>query len=124
MSNTKAVEIELLKSRLAITPKTADMLHTAGYTTLQSLVQATPNEVADKFASLPGMDKKKAYPYIRPLSRMVMLATVEDAEQAAALAQEWQTWTMKHLTALGIWEEGFDDLTGVQIRSKVESVSS
>lgn len=124
MSDIKSSEIERLKAHLAITPKTANMLHTAGYTTPQSLAQSTPNEIAAKFASLPGMDKKKAYPYIRPLRRMVMLGTVEDAEQAAVLAQKWQTWTMKHLTELGIWEDGFDDLTGEEIRKKVDSVSS
>ena len=107
--------IHLLKTHLAITPKTANMLYDSGYTTPASLRGATPNQVAAKFAALPGMDVKKAKDYVRPLRRMVMLGDMDDAEEAAAAAKSCQKWSIKHLESLGVWQEGFDDSTGAQI---------
>ena len=114
--------IQLLKTHLAITPKTANMLYGSGYTTSAALRSATPNQVAAKFAVLPGMDVKKAKDYVRPLRRMVMLGDMEDTEEAAAAAKICQKWSIKHLESLGVWQEGFDDLTGAQIHEMLRGV--
>lgn len=124
MSSDREAELTLLKSHLGITPKTAHMLHSAGYTTPQSLANSTPNEVVSKFAALPGMDAKKAKDYARPGRRMVMLGAIEDAGEAAAVVGDCKVWSNKHLVKLGIWEDGFNDLTGVEIRRRMASVSS
>ena len=124
MPTSKADEILHLKTHLAITPKTANMLHASGYTTPQSLRSSTPNEIALRFAALPGMDAKKAKDYVRPLRRIVMLGDIEDADRAAGVAKGCQNWSNKHLTALGVYEEGFNDLTGVQIRRRMEDAGA
>ena len=123
MAASQEEEYQLLKTHLAITPKTVRLLHDSGYTTPQSLRNATPNEVAAKFAAQSGMDAKKAKDYIRPLRRMVMLGDIEDPDQAA-VAKTCQVWTIKHLMGLGVWEDGFDDLTGVEIHRKMQSASA
>ena len=114
--------IQLLKTHLAITPKTANMLYDSGYTTPASLRNVTPNQVTAKFAALPGMDAKKAKDYARPLRRMVMLGDMEDTKEAAAAAKSCQKWSVKILESLGAWQEGFDDLTGSQIHEKLKGV--
>lgn len=114
--------IQLLKTHLAITPKTANMLYDSGYTTTASLRNATPNQVTAKFANLPGMNAKKAKDYTRPLRRMVMLGDMEDTKEAAAAAKSCQKWSIKHLESLGVWQEGFDDLTGKQVHEKLKEV--
>lgn len=121
---SKNDEYQLLKTHLAITPKTIRMLHDSGYTTPQSLRNATPNEVAAKFAALPGMDKKKAKDYVRPLRRMVMLGDIEDTDEAVTVAKTCQVWSIKHLTGLGVWQDGFDDMTGVEIHRRMQSASA
>jgi hypothetical protein len=114
--------IQLLKIHLAITPKTANMLYDSGYTSPSSLRRATPNQVAAKFAALPGMDAKKAKDYLRPLRRMVMLGDMEDTKEAAEAAKSCQKWSIKHLESLGVWQEEFDDLTGAEIHEKLKDV--
>ena len=114
--------IQLLKTHLAITPKTANMLYDSGYSSPSSLRSATPNQVAAKFAALPGMDTKKAKGYVRPMRRMVMLGDMEDTKEAAAAAKSCQKWSVKHLESLGVWQEGFDDLTGTQIHQKLKGI--
>ena len=114
--------IQLLKTHLARTPKTANMLFDSGYTTPASISNATPNQVTAKFAALPGMNAKKAKDYTRPLRRMVMLGDMEDVKEAAAAAKFCQKWSMKHLETLGVWQEGFDDLTGKQIHQRLKGV--
>lgn len=114
--------IQNLKTQLAITPKTADMLYDSGYTTPSSLRTAAPNQVAAKFATLPGMDTKKAKDYVRPLRRIVMLGDMDDTSQAVETAKFCQKWSIKHLESLGVWQEGFDDLTGAEIREKCKGI--
>ena len=114
--------IQTLKTHLAITPKTANMLYDSGYTTPSSLRNSTPNQITARFAALPGMDAKKAKDYTRPLRRMVMLGDMEDSEEAVAAAKSCQKWSIKHLESLGVWEEGFDDLTGKEIHDKLREV--
>ena len=108
-----------LKSHLAITPKTVNMLHAAGYTTPESLATCTPSEITAGIIKLPGMGAKTAYPYTRAFRRMVVLGTME-AEQAAVVVEKYKTWSNAGLEKLGIYEEGFNDLTGVQIRAKMD----
>jgi hypothetical protein len=114
--------IQLLKAHLAITPKTANMLYDSGYTTPASLSNVTPNQATAKFAALPGMNAKKAKDYTRPMRRMVMLGDMEDTKEAAAAAKSCQKWSIKYLEGLGVWQEGFDDLTGRQIHKKLKGV--
>lgn len=124
MSGDREAELALLKSHLGITPKTAHLLHSSGYTTPESLANSTPNEVVSKFATLPGMDAKKAKDYARPARRMVMLGAIEDADEAAAVVKDCKVWSNKELMRVGIWEDGFNDLTGLEIRRRMASVSS
>lgn len=123
MSSSREAEIAFLKSHLGITPKTAHLLHAAGYTSPQLLANSSPNEVVHKFATLPGMDMKKAKGYARPARRMVMLGAIDDPKGAAAVVKDCKVWSNKELMRLGIWEDGFNDLTGVEIRRRMKSVS-
>ena len=124
MSQSKEDEMKLLKTHFAITPKTVNMLYACGYTTPPSLRHCTPNEVAAKFAALPGMDAKKAKLYVRALRRMVMLGDIEDTDRADEVAKSCQKWSNKHLISLGVYEDGFDDLTGVEIRRRMEEADA
>ena len=121
-SPTKEAELVLLKTHLGITPKTCHLLHASGYTTPGTLANSTPNEVVSRFAARSGMDLKSAKDYARPARRMCMLGAIEDPEEAAAVVRDCKVWTNKHLMKLGIWEEGFNDLNGVEIRRKMDSV--
>ncbi len=121
---TKEEQHALLKAHLAITPKTISLLYDSGYTTPSSLRNATPNEVAAKFAARPAMDWKSAKNYVRPLRRMVMLGDIEDLEEAKAAAKKLQKWSKVELVRLGVWEEGFDDLTGVEILGRLRGVGA
>ena len=111
--------IQVLKTHLAITPKTANMLYDSGYTTPASLRNVTPKQATAKFASLHGMTAKTAKDYTRPLRRMVMLGDMDDTKEAAVAAKSCQKWSIKYLESLGVWQEDFDDLTGRQIREKL-----
>ena len=122
MPTDKEAEIQHLKTHLAISPKTANLLHAAGYATPQSLATATPNEVGARFAALPGMDAKAAKWYVGAGRRMVMLGTIDDPDKAASVAKEYQNWSNIQLKRLGIWEDGFNDLTGLEIRQKMDSI--
>ena len=119
----REASIQLLKTHLQISPKTANMLYDSGYTSPPALRNATPNQVVAKFGKLPdvGPGKAKAW-YLRPLRRMVMLGDIDDTEEAIAAAKVCQKWSIKHLESLGIWEEGFDDLTGKEIREKLSGM--
>lgn len=119
---SKEDELALLKFHLGITPKTANLLHSSGYTTPKSLANSTPNEVVSKFAALPGMDMKKAKDYARPARRMVMLGAIEDGKEAATVVKTFKVWSNKHLVRIGVWEDGFNDLNGVAILMKMQSV--
>lgn len=114
--------IQVLKTHLAITPKTANMLFDSGYTSPASLRNVTPNQATAKFAALPGMNAKKAKDYTRPMRRMVMLGDMEDTKEAAIAAKSCQKWSVKYLESLGVWQEGFDDLTGKQIHEMLKGV--
>jgi hypothetical protein len=120
--STKEAKLQTLKSHLSITPKTCNLLYDSGYTTPASLRDASPNEAVAKFADLSGMDEKKAKQYLRPLRRMCMLGDIEDEEVAKTVAKDCQKWSIKELQRLGVWEEGFDDLTGAEIHGKLRGV--
>ena len=124
MPRSKEDELQHLKSHLGITPKTANMLHASGYATPMSLRNSTPNEVAAKFAALAGMDAKKAKDYVRPLRRITMLGDIEDADKAAAVVKNCKNWSNKDLTEIGAYEGGFNGLTGVEIRRKMEEAGA
>jgi hypothetical protein len=118
MATSRESCLATLKSHLSITPKTCNLLYDSGYTTPSSLRNASPNEVAAKFAQCPGMDEKKAKDYVRPLRRMCMLGDIEDEDVAKAVAKDCQKWSNIELKRLEVWEEGFNDLTGVEIHRK------
>jgi hypothetical protein len=46
---------------------------------------------------------------------MVWLGTQDDPELKAAKTAHPSYWTMKGLNARGVWQEGYDDLTGDQV---------
>jgi len=103
---------QLLKTKLAITPKTASLLIDAGYKDYRDLRTASPEEVVEQFKSVLGMTKAQAEGYRRGLRRMVWLATQENPEDQAKLHQDW---TQKALRTKGIWSDDFDHLTGEEI---------
>ena len=104
-----------LKHALAITPKTTNLLLSLGYTTYQSLADTTPNTLLQGFAKVGSMDKKLVEGYRRVVRRMVWLGTQSDPE---IMAKKCQTWTVKNLTAKGVWVEDWDDLNGKEVNEK------
>ncbi len=104
-----------LKQALAITPKTTNLLCSLGYTKYQLLADTTPNIMLRQFAEHGNMDKKVVEGYRRAVRRMVWLGTQADPE---IMAKRCQTWTIKNLTAKGIWVEDWDDLTGNEVNER------
>jgi hypothetical protein len=52
-----------------------------------------------------------------------MLGDMDNESEEAARARACQSeWGMKNLESLGVWEEGLDDLTGVQIHEKLDRI--
>lgn len=49
---------------------------------------------------------------------MVWLGTQDEPEVMAAKTAHVSYWTMKGLIAKGLWQEGYDDLTGEQVDLK------
>lgn len=123
LSNDRAAQTERLQTHLAISPKTASLLHAAGYSNPRSFRGATPKEVALRLCALPGMDAASAQAYMIDARRMLMLADIDTTEEATATATRWPDFSDEELVRLGIWEDGFDDMTGEQIRRKVGSVT-
>ena len=112
-----------LQQKLAITPKTASILLRLGYSNYRDRASASPNQIIAKMKALPSVPAKEAESYRRPLRRMVWLGTQDEPEVQAARTSHCSYWTIKGLTAKGIWQEGYDDLTGheVNVRFVVNS---
>jgi hypothetical protein len=110
-----------LQKKLAITPKTAGLLMRAGYQDYRDLRDASPNRIIAQLKALSDVPAKQAEWFRRPLRRMVWLATQDEPESKAAKTAHCSYWTMKGLVAKGIWQEGYDDLTGVQVNLRFVS---
>jgi hypothetical protein len=104
-----------LQKKLAITPKTAALLIRVGYKDYRDLRHVSPNHIISQLKALPDVPAKHAEWYRRPLRRMVWLATQDDSELKATKTAHCSYWTMKGLIAKGVWQEGYDDLTGDQV---------
>lgn len=52
---------------------------------------------------------------------MVWLGTQEAPEVKAKETAHCSYWTIKGLIAKGVWEEGYDDLTGEEVEMKFKS---
>ena len=104
-----------LQKKLAITPKTAGLLIRIGYKDYRDLRNVSPNHVISQLNALPDVPAKQAEWYRRALRRMVWLATQDNPELQAAKTAHCSYWTMKGLIAKGVWQEGYDDLTGDQV---------
>ncbi len=102
-------EEQHLRTKLAITPKTASLLYRVGYKDYRDLRHVSPNKVSAQLKELPAVTASQAETYKRGLRRMVWLATKEDPEDQAKL---YPDWTQKALVSRGWWVEGYDDLTG------------
>jgi hypothetical protein len=109
-----------LKTKLAITPKTASLLLQAGYTDYRELCSVSPNHVVQQFKDLPGVTASQAETYRRGLRRMVWLATQDEPEEQA---KRYPDWTQKALKARGIWSDDFDSLSGEQIEALIRDCS-
>lgn len=107
-----------LQKQLAIGPKTAGYLILAGYNDYRDLRHVSPSHIVSQLASLPSCGTKSANTYRRPLRRMVWLGTQDEPEIQAAKTAHPSYWTMKGLTAKGLWQEDYDDLTGDQVQAK------
>ena len=106
---------QLLKQKLAITPKTASLLIDAGYKDYRDLRSISPDHIVKQLKQLPGITETQAESYRRGLRRMVWLATQDDPEEKAKL---YPDWTQKALKARGIWSEDFDLLSGEEINQR------
>lgn len=113
-------EAQLLKQRLAITPKTASMLVSCGYKEYRDLRTVSPNHVVEQFKGLLGIAKTQAESYRRGIRRMVWLGSQDEPEEQAKI---YQQWTQKALKAMGIWSDDFDSLTGDEINQRMEEVN-
>jgi hypothetical protein len=110
-----------LQKKLAITPKTAGLLIRVGYKDYRDLRDASPNQILSQLKALPGIPARETEWFRRPLRRMVWLATQDEPELKAAKTAHCSYWTMKELVAKGVWQEGYDDLTGEQVDLKFVS---
>jgi hypothetical protein len=109
-----------LQRKLTITPKTASLLIKLGYHDYRDLKGASPAQIVTRLQQLPGITKKLAEGYRRPMRRLVWLGTQEHPEKDAKVCA---SWTQKGLKARGIWREGFDDLTGEMIDDLIKQES-
>jgi hypothetical protein len=109
---TMSEERLTLQKKLTITPKTASLLIKLGYHDYRDLKAATTNEIVTALQKLPGITKKLAEGYRRPMRRLVWLGTQNHPEEDAKVCSDW---TQKGLKKRTIWREGFDDLTGSMI---------
>jgi len=122
-TTTSSEQLELQK-KLAITPKTARLLIRLGYTQYRSLGPASPNRILAQLKALPDVPAKKWECYRRPLRRMVWLATQDEPEAQAARTAHPSYWTMKGLIAKGIWQDGYDDLTGEEVNARFATIEA
>jgi hypothetical protein len=113
-----------LQQKLAITPKTASFLLRLGYCNYRDLASASPNQIIAKLKALPNVPAKQAEWYRRPLRRMVWLGTQDEPEVQAAKTSHCSYWTIKGLAAKGIWQEGYDNLTGHEVEVRFAASSS
>lgn len=114
-------EVDILKKQLSITPKTATLLIKAGYADYRNLANVSPEHVAKQFSDVLRVPTKHALAYKRPLRRIVWLGTQKSPEN---YPKDCKNWSNKALSARGIWCSNFDQLTGKEIQSKMEKVST
>ena len=110
-----------LKTKLAITPKTVQLLQRCGYNDYRDLRHSSPNQIVAQFKELSGITSSQAETYRRGLRRMVWLATKDNPEE---LAQVYQNWSQKALTDRGWWVDGYDDMTGDQVHQHISRVEN
>ena len=110
-----------LKTKLAITPKTVQLLQRCGYNDYRDLRHSSPNQIVAQFKELSGITSSQAETYRRGLRRMVWLATKDNPEE---LAQVYQNWSQKALTDRGWWVGGYDDMTGDQAHQHISRVEN
>ena len=112
-------DIQLLKTKLAITSKTASLLLQLGYKDYRNLRAVSPINVVTQLAKLPNVSAKEAQMYRRGLRRMVWLATHYEPETQAKI---FPHWTQKAIVARGWWVSNNDDLTGDQAARHIDAV--
>lgn len=110
-----------LKTKLAITPKTVQLLQRCGCKDYRDLRHSSPNQIVAQFKELSGITSSQAETYRRGLRRMVWLATKDNPEE---LAKIHQNWSQKALTARGWWGDGYDDMTGDQAHQHIDRVEN
>ena len=98
-----------LQKDLAITPKTASLFISLGFTDYKDLHSYSPNKLVALLRGLPGITAKQAETYRRATRRVVWLSTQSDPQPKA---KTYQDWTQKGLMKRGVWEDTWDDLTG------------
>jgi hypothetical protein len=113
-------EQKILRQKLTISPKTASLLIKAGYHDYRDLRKASPNQVIDCFTTKFGIPQSSAAAYRRALRRIVWLGTTDNPDEQP---KDRANWTNKALMARGIWQDKFDDLTGVQVAKLIASAS-
>ena len=123
-TSTASPEQLELQKKLAITPKTARLLIQLGYTEYRSLGSASPNRILAQLKALPDVPAKKWECYRRPLRRMVWLGTQDEPEAQAARTAHPSYWTMKGLIAKGVWQDGYDDLTGEEVNARFATIEA
>ena len=110
-----------LKTKLAITPKTVQLLQRCGYNDYRDLRHSSPDQIVAQFKELSGITSSQAETYRRGLRRMVWLATKDNPEE---LAKIYQNWSQKALTGRGWWVDGYDDMTGEQAHQHIDRMEN
>ena len=110
----------LLQKQITITPKTASLLIKLGYRDYRDLKHASTNQIVSGLQKLPGITRKLAEGYRRPVRRLIWLGTQENPELDAKVCS---TWTQKGLKKRAIWRDNFDDLTGSMINDLITGLS-
>jgi hypothetical protein len=123
-SSTASPEQLELQKKLAITPKTARLLIQLGYSHYRSLGSVSPNRILAQLKALFDVPAKKWECYRRPLRRMVWLGTQDEPEAQAARTAHPSYWTMKGLIAKGVWQDGYDDLTGEEVNARFATIEA
>ena len=110
-----------LKTKLAITPKTVQLLQRCGYNDYRDLRHSSPDQIVAEFKELSGITSSQAETYRRGLRRMVWLATKDNPEEPAKI---YQNWSQKALTGRGWWVDGYDDMTGKQAHQHIDRMEN
>ncbi|KAK5163394.1 uncharacterized protein LTR77_010767 [Saxophila tyrrhenica] len=121
-TNSADETTQRLQGHLDIPTAVARLLYQAGYSHPQSLGSASPNEVALKLSALSSMSAISAQELLPMIRRIVLLGSLEDPLYASATAERFQDMSKEELERKGVWEEGFDDLTGAEIWRRMEQL--